>query len=70
MRTRSTSCSTSSCPAEVSVRTVLVTGGGTGFGLAIATRFAKDGDRVYITGRRKAVLDEACRSLGGQARAH
>lgn len=50
-------------------RTVLVTGGGTGFGRAIATRFAKDGDRVYITGRREAVLDEACRSLGEQSRA-
>jgi 3-oxoacyl-[acyl-carrier protein] reductase len=50
-------------------RTVLVTGGGTGFGLAIATRFAEDGDLVYITGRREAVLDQACRALGGRARA-
>ena len=50
-------------------RTVLVTGGGTGFGLAIATLFAKDGDAVYITGRRAAVLDEACRALGGRVRA-
>jgi 3-oxoacyl-[acyl-carrier protein] reductase len=50
-------------------RTVLVTGGGTGFGLAIATRFVKDGDTVYITGRRAAVLDEACRALGDQVRA-
>ncbi len=50
-------------------RTVLVTGGGTGFGLAVATRFAKDEDRVYITGRRAAVLDKACRSLGDQVQA-
>ncbi|WP_092976381.1 SDR family NAD(P)-dependent oxidoreductase [Actinopolyspora lacussalsi] len=50
-------------------RTVLVTGGGTGFGLAVAARFAEDEDRVYITGRRAAVLDEACRSLGNRVRA-
>lgn len=49
-------------------RTVLVTGGGTGFGLAIATRFVKDDDRVFITGRRATVLEEACRYLGEQAR--
>lgn len=50
-------------------RTVLVTGGGTGFGLAVATRFAKDQERVYITGRRTTVLEQACRSLGDQVRA-
>lgn len=50
-------------------RTVLVTGGGTGFGLAIASRFAKEGDRILITGRRADVLNEACRELGDAARA-
>lgn len=49
-------------------RTVLVTGGGTGFGLAIATRFVADDDRVFITGRRPTVLEEACRSLGDRCR--
>jgi 3-oxoacyl-[acyl-carrier protein] reductase len=49
-------------------RTVLVTGGGSGFGFLIAARFAKDGDRVYITGRRADVLDRACRSLGENVR--
>ncbi|HVV18012.1 MAG TPA: SDR family oxidoreductase [Pseudonocardiaceae bacterium] len=40
-------------------RTVLVTGGGTGIGLATARRFAADGDHVIITGRRADVLDKA-----------
>lgn len=36
----------------------LVTGGGTGIGLAIARALAAEGARVTITGRRQAVLDE------------
>ena len=36
----------------------LVTGGGTGIGLAIAKALAADGVQVTITGRRKEVLDE------------
>ncbi|PIE13352.1 MAG: 3-hydroxyacyl-CoA dehydrogenase [Rhodobacterales bacterium] len=35
----------------------LVTGGGTGIGLAIARALAADGAQVTITGRRKEVLD-------------
>lgn len=50
-------------------RTVLVTGGGSGFGFAVATRFAKDGDQVYITGRRADLLDKACTILGENVRA-
>jgi 3-oxoacyl-[acyl-carrier protein] reductase len=49
---------------EGSPRTVLVTGGGTGIGRAIATAFAGQGDRVTITGRRAAPLEEAAASLG------
>jgi len=40
-------------------RRVLVTGGGTGIGLAIAQAFAADGDAVTIAGRREAPLKEA-----------
>jgi 3-oxoacyl-[acyl-carrier protein] reductase len=47
----------------------MVTGGGTGFGRAVAERFAQDGDQVFITGRRSAVLDEACAALGGDIHA-
>jgi NAD(P)-dependent dehydrogenase (short-subunit alcohol dehydrogenase family) len=45
----------------------VVTGGGSGIGLAIAKRLANDGASVVITGRRQAVLDEAVASLGGAA---
>jgi NAD(P)-dependent dehydrogenase (short-subunit alcohol dehydrogenase family) len=45
----------------------LVTGGTTGIGLAIARRFAAEGATVYVTGRRKAELDEAVETIGGPA---
>jgi 3-oxoacyl-[acyl-carrier protein] reductase len=47
-------------------REVVVTGGGTGIGYAIAARFAKAGDRVTITGRRAGVLSEAATLLGAR----
>ncbi|OZD08005.1 3-oxoacyl-ACP reductase [Rhodococcus sp. 06-235-1A] len=46
-------------------RTVVVTGGGTGIGHAIATRFAEDGARVIITGRRQSALDRAAADIAG-----
>lgn len=46
----------------------LVTGGGTGIGLAIAQALAADGVQVTITGRRQEVLDEvATEGMTGMA---
>ncbi|MCE0497044.1 MAG: SDR family oxidoreductase [Methylacidiphilales bacterium] len=45
----------------------LITGGGTGIGLAISREFIEAGARVTITGRREDVLREACRTLGANA---
>jgi 3-oxoacyl-[acyl-carrier protein] reductase len=49
------------------VRQVVVTGGGTGIGLAVGARFAAAGDTVTITGRRDHVLKGAVTRLGGSA---
>ena len=38
-------------------RTILVTGGSTGIGLAFALKFVELGNEVIVTGRRQAVLD-------------
>ena len=47
----------------------LVTGGSAGIGLGIAKRFAQEGARVFITGRRQSQLDEAIAAIGGNAAA-
>ncbi len=41
--------------------TVLITGGGSGIGLALATRFSKAGSKVIICGRRREQLEAAKR---------
>lgn len=43
---------------------VLVTGGGSGFGFAIAKRFVECGAKVIITGRNEKKLESAVKSLG------
>ena len=50
-------------PDLLSNRNILVTGGGTGLGLALTTRFAALGASVIICGRRKEVLDAAAASV-------
>ncbi|MFI1565956.1 SDR family NAD(P)-dependent oxidoreductase [Streptomyces sp. NPDC020490] len=40
-------------------RNVVISGGGTGIGLAAARVFAEDGDRVLLVGRRGEVLERA-----------
>ena len=39
-------------------RTILITGGSAGIGLAFAIKFVELGNEVIVTGRRQAVLDE------------
>lgn len=51
------------------MRSVVVTGGGTGIGRAVAAAFIKAGDEVVITGRRSAPLAAAAVELGSAARA-
>lgn len=45
-------------------RTVVITGGGTGIGLACAHAFASQGDQVFILGRRLDVLERAVAKQG------
>jgi len=44
-------------------KTALITGGGTGIGAAIARRFAKEGAKVCITGRRREKLEQTVKTL-------
>jgi 3-oxoacyl-[acyl-carrier protein] reductase len=48
-------------------RTVIVSGGGTGMGRAVARSFASAGDRVVILGRRHEVLADAAAKLNADA---
>ena len=45
-------------------RIVVVSGGGTGIGLAVAGHFAGQGEQVVILGRRAGVLREAAEAIG------
>ena len=55
-------------------RRILVTGGGTGLGKAMAAKFLQLGAEVHICGRRKAVCDETATELmdlhGGRVVSH
>lgn len=45
------------------MKTILITGATSGFGKAIAEKFAENNFRIIITGRRKNRLEEASKSL-------
>jgi NAD(P)-dependent dehydrogenase (short-subunit alcohol dehydrogenase family) len=58
-----------SMTGKLADKVAVVTGGSAGIGLGIAKRFAHEGARVFITGRRQSQLDEAVAAIGGEAAA-
>lgn len=55
-------------PFALDDKLVMVTGGGTGIGKAIARAVVNAGGRVVITGRREDVLSAACAEIGDKAK--
>ena len=55
---------------ELKGRSVLVTGGSKGIGLACAKALAAEGCRVHIASRNKETLDRAAQAIGGETRVH
>jgi len=49
-------------------KVAVITGANSGIGLASAKRFAREGARVFMTGRRQAELDRAVAEVGHGAR--
>lgn len=57
-----------SIPQNNRQQLVLITGGGTGLGFGMARKFALNGYKVVITGRREDVLKDACDQIGNDSR--
>jgi NAD(P)-dependent dehydrogenase (short-subunit alcohol dehydrogenase family) len=55
--------------SKLAGKVALVSGASAGIGLGIAKRFAQEGARVFIVGRRQSQLDEAVAVIGGDAAA-
>jgi NAD(P)-dependent dehydrogenase (short-subunit alcohol dehydrogenase family) len=52
---------------KLAEKVAVVTGGTSGIGLAIATRFVAEGATVYVSGRRQEAIDEALSKIDGDA---
>ena len=50
--------------AALQGKAAVITGGGSGIGLAAAKRFVDEGAFVFITGRQQAELDKAVKEIG------
>jgi NAD(P)-dependent dehydrogenase (short-subunit alcohol dehydrogenase family) len=55
-------------PRLLAGRSIVVTGGGSGLGLAMAKQFAAHGARVTIAGRRRDRLEAAAQAIAADAR--
>lgn len=55
------------CAFRLDGELALITGGGSGLGLAMARCMAAAGARVIVTGRREELLKEAVQEIGAQA---